>query len=363
MKKILYYISLLIAIAFVAQSCKEDSDQVQERSELKLDASAESIVLDKNNQQENVLTFSWNKATDIGSEYTFSYLFQIDIADNNFATATDYVTLDENGSCSFTAGQLYDLIVEKWGMTAGEPVYIEARVAAKVNGPKFVYPEIAETKVQITTFVLESQPLYMLGTATAAGMDSAKAVQMTEVSNGRLYEWNGKLNVGNLKFITTLGSMLPSYNKGEDNFSLVKRTDDSEPDDCFEINDAGTYYISLSLKNMTVNIQQSKYDNIYIVGDGCDAGWDFNTTMVQDKNNLNIFTYQGNLKAGELKFITGAHWEDPTFRPFVADAPIENGKVQLITDPDLKWRVTSDKVGKYLITLDTDALEIKFEKQ
>ena len=361
-----YYILSLLAISFLLQACNSDTPQVQERNELKLTASTETIVLDKDKQEDTVLTFSWNKATDIGSEYTFSYLFQIDIADNNFATATDYVTLGENESFSFTAGQLYDLIVEKWGMTAGEPVYIEARVAAKVNGPYFVYPEVAETKVQITTFVLESQPLYMLGTATDAGMDPANAIQMTELSNGRLYEWKGKLNVGNFKFITTLDSMLPSYNRGEDDYSLVKRTEEGQPDDYFDVKEAGTYYISLSLKDMTVNYQLSKYDNLYIVGDATDAGWDFKITMVQDKQNLNIFTYQGNLKEGELKIITGSKWEDPTFRPLVADGTIESGKVQLTSnppDPDLKWKVTSDKVGKYLITLDTEALEIKFEKQ
>ena len=364
--KIRYHLLLLLIIGFWGQACDSDTPQTPERNELKLTASTEIVVLEGDNSEELVLTFSWNRAANIGNEYTFSYLFQIDIADNNFATATDYVILAENGSYSFTASQLYDLIVEKWGMTAGQPVYIEARVAAKVDGPKFVYPEIAMTKVQVTTFVLESKPLYMIGTATDAGMDPSKAIPMTELSNGRLYDWKGKLKAGNLKFISILGSMLPSYNKDEDNNSLTERTDESEPDEYFEIKEAGTYYIQVSLKDMTVIYQQSKYDALYIVGDACDGGWNFNTTMQQDKNNLNIFTYSGNLKEGELKIIAGTRWEDPTFRPFVADAPIENGKVQLTSnppDPDLKWRVTSDKTGRYLITLDIDAMQIKFEKQ
>lgn len=366
--KMKYHLFLFLIIGFLLQACNDDTSQVvPERNELKLTASAETIVLDKDKEAETVLTFSWNKATDIGSEYTFSYLFQIDIADNNFATATDYVVLAENESYSFTAGQLYDFIVEEWGMTAGQPVYIEARVAAKVDGPKFVYPEIAMTKVLITTFIPDSKPLYMLGTATTAGMDPLKAILMTEVSNGRLYEWNGKLEAGSLKFITTLGSMLPSYNRGEDNLSLVERTDENEPDDYFEIKEAGSYYIKLSLKNKTVSFQQSKFEALYIVGDGCDAGWSFNTRMEQDKVNLNIFTYLGDLKTGgesAFKIIAGTNWEDPTFRPLVADAPIENGKVQLTTTgADLKWKVTTDKAGKYLVTLDVDELEITFEKQ
>ena len=364
--KMKYNLLLFLIIGFLMPSCKSDSSQTPERNQLNLNVSADAVVLNKDKQDEIALTFSWNKATDIGSEYTFSYLFQIDIADNNFATATDYVTLGENGTYSFTAGQLYDLIVEKWGMTAGQPVYIEARVAARVDGPKFVYPEIATARVEVTTFVLDSKPLYLLGTATDAGLDPSKAILMNEISNGRLYEWDGQLQAGNFKFISVLGSMLPSYNKGASDSTLLLRADESEPDEYFEIKEAGKYYINLSLRNMTISCQQSKYDALYLVGDGCDAGWAFNITMVQDKTNMNIFTYLGNLGAGEIKIIAGTHWEDPTFRPFEADAPIDDGEVQLTSnppDPDLKWMVTSDRAGRYLITLDVDAMQIKFEKQ
>ena len=362
-----YNLLLLLIIGFWLQACNNDTSQMPVRNELKLTASEKAIVLDKEKADEIALTFSWNKATDIGDEYSFSYLFQIDIADNDFATATEYVVLGENESFSFTAMELYDLILEDWRMEAGKPIEIEARVAARVEGPKFVYPEIAKTRVEVTTFTLDSRPIYMVGSATNAGTNPALAIPMTEISNGRLYEWQGKLNVGNLKFTTSLESLFPSYNfagdLGEHKFSITECIDENGLDEYFEITQAGSYYITLSFRKMTTVFQQLKYENIFVVGDGCDAGWDFKITMTQNKTNFSLYTYEGNMKEGELKFITGSRWEDPTFRPLTANAPIESGPVQLISEPDLKWKITSDKTGKYLITLDVDELYIKFEKQ
>lgn len=159
--KTIYHIlfSLLFVLAFVG--CDDDDDKVIERNQLKLTASAQSATLTPDATDDEIISFSWNEATSLGADYTFSYLFQIDIADNNFQSATDVRTFGPNESISYSSTELYDLIVEKWGKTAGEAVYVEARVAAKVEGPKFKYPEIATTKVQITTYKPTSQPLYI----------------------------------------------------------------------------------------------------------------------------------------------------------------------------------------------------------
>jgi len=149
---------------------------------------------------------------------------------------------------------------------------------------------------------------------------------------------------------------------------LVKRTDESEPDNYFEITEPGKYFIRLSLKNMTVNYQMSKFDVLYIVGNGCDAGWThpFTTPMEQNKDSLHLFTYLGDLKVdneSEIKIVAGTDWSHPTFRPLTNGAPIENGPVVLTTSPDDKWKVTASTAGRYLITLDVNAMEAKFEKQ
>lgn len=362
--KVKYHILFLLLTGLFAQACNTNEPKEPERNDLKITASAESIVLDGDNISEKALTFSWNKATSLGDEYTFSYLFQVDIADNDFATATDYVTLGEDGSYSFTNAELYDLIVEKWGQVAGAQIAIEARIAAKVDGPKFVYPEIATTRVYVTTYIPDSQPLYLIGTATEAGLDPTKGIKMNERSNGNIYDWSGSLQPGNFKFITRLGHLYPAYEKGATANTIVEREEEGSGASYFEITEAGTYYIYLSMKDMSVTYQRSKYDVIYIVGDGCDAGWEFTKTLEQDPVNLNIYTYQGALKAGELKFIVGDKWEDPTFRPMVENGSIQSDAVQLTEGgADLKWKIMSEEAGDYLITLDVDAMKINFEKQ
>ena len=184
--KTIYHIlfSLLFVLAFVG--CDDDDDKVIERNQLKLTASAQSVTLTPDATDDEIISFSWNEATSLGADYTFSYLFQIDIADNNFQSATDVRTFGPNESISYSSAELYDLIVEKWGKTAGEAVYVEARVAAKVEGPKFKYPEIATTKVQITTYKPTSQPLYITGTATTGGTDLNAAGMNTIV--GYVYD-------------------------------------------------------------------------------------------------------------------------------------------------------------------------------
>ena len=362
-----YHILLVLLSALLVVGCKDDDEAVPQRNELSLSVSAESLVLEENESEEDVLTFSWNKATSLGPDYTFSYLFQLDVANNDFKTATDPVVLGENGSIGFTSSELYNLIVEKWNKTAGEPVLLEARVAAKVDGPKFQYPEIATAKVTVTTFVPRSLSLYIMGSATPGGIDPAEAEKMTELSNGRLYNWKGQLKKGSFKFITTLGSLLPSYNKGEGENELVKRESENDPDNCFEISEAGAYYIYLSLKDMNVSYKKILYENMYLVGDATAAGWELSglISMTPDNINPNVFVYQGALKEGTMKILTQREWNVPTFKPLEQDGSITEETVQVTPGetPDYKWKVTADQAGLYKITLDTEKMTIKFEKQ
>ena len=345
--KTIYHIlfSLLFVLAFVG--CDDDDDKVIERNQLKLTASAQSATLTPDATDDKIISFSWNEATSLGADYTFSYLFQIDIADNNFQSATDVRTFGPNESISYSSAELYDLIVEKWGKTAGEAVYVEARVAAKVEGPKFKYPEIATTKVQITTYKPTSQPLYITGTATTGGTDLNAAEKITELSNGRLYNWRGQLKQGG--------------------FSVVKRTSETEADDLFQINEAGLYYIYLSLKDMTISYKKLLYENLYLVGNATAAGWDIEKiiAMTPDNLNPNIFTYQGALQEGELKILAQRKFDGTTFKPLVENGSIESTDVQVTPgeQPDYKWKITAEQAGLYKITLDTEKMEIKFEKQ
>ncbi len=361
------YKLLICCLALSFWGCDNNDDEAPVRDQLKLTPSAEKIILDQSKPDEEVLTFTWTKATEIGPEYTFMYIFRLDKAGDDFETAIEPIIAEDGTySVSFTTEQLYTYIVDKWGGIAGQETTIEGRICAKVIGPKFEYPEIAIQQVVVQTYILQSVPLYMLGSATDAGMDMSKAIKLNEVSNGRVYNWKGTLKRGEYKFIYSLESMLPSLNKGAEDSLLVKRTTDAEPDNYFRVNTEGTYSISLSLKEMKIWVKPVKYQNLYLVGDATSAGWstDNAVVMTSDAANPAIFTVLTSLKQGEMKILTEKRWEGATFRPMVADGSITSTDTQVyVGDPDLKWKITADQAGTYRITLDTEKNKIHFVKQ
>lgn len=367
MKAINYIPLLLASLCLPMASCDNDDDKTPERNQLVLTASDDDVVLTETDDNTPVLTFSWNTATSLGSDYSFTYLFQVDVADNEFATATDVVVGEANGSVSYSASELYNLIVEKWGRTAGQPVRIEARVAAKVDGPYFKYPEIATTITTVTTYLPQSKPLFITGTATEGGTDLNEATQMEELSNGRIYTYRGKLVPGTFKFITEPGSELPSYNRGDDNRTLVYRTDASQPDNLFEAFEEGTYSIYVSLADMSVSYAKVLYEHLYIIGNATVGEWDTSKApeFEADKVNPNIFTYTGPLIAGEMKILAQRDFGGTTIKPLVPDANINSDTEIQITpgeQPDYKWKITTEQEGTYRITLDLESMTINFEK-
>ena len=364
------YSFLLALAALFLVGCQQGENIEPERNDLKLWGPEEILVLDEEKLDDEVLSFEWSAATPIGSDYTFTYLFQLDIANNDFATATNAVAIAEGvHSVKFKTSELYDYIVEKWGGAAGQISAIEGRVVAKVNGPKFMYPEIAATTVSVRTYLPESQALYLLGTATDAGLDPMRALAMNEISNGRIYTWSGNLKQGNYKFITQLGSMLPSLNRGEQDSLLVARETELEPDDYFTVNQPGLYYIYLSKKDMKIKTSMMKYQNVYLIGNATTAEWNIDNPIAMTPNPITpaIFTVQTTLKEGELKMPTERSWDAPTFRPMQANGSITDTNTQVTSaadgDADLKWLITADQVGTYTITLDTENNKISFVKQ
>ena len=72
------------------------------------------------------------------------------------------------------------------------------------------------------------------------------------------FTWNGRLNKGELKFITTLGQFTPSYNKGIDDTKLYYReSDEDEYDEKFTIEEAGNYEIKLNVLTGVISIRKT----------------------------------------------------------------------------------------------------------
>ena len=119
------------------------------------------------------------------------------------------------------------------------------------------------------------------------------------------------------------------------------------------------------------------YEQLWIIGSATDAGWDIANAVPMTKKNEWEQTWQGNLKAGELKFTCdcSTDWfgawflaetvnKVPTGEPehmiFIdkaSDAVAATG----IKELDQKWIITDDTAGYYTITLNqqTEMVTIK----
>lgn len=102
---------------------------------------------------------------------------------------------------------------------------------------------------------------------------------------------------------------------------------------------------------------------VYMVGDATPAGWDINSPTAMVKNG-DIFTYEGPLAVGEMKFPVEFRWDGPTYMAEEAGTDITAGG-EFVTvlspngDPDNKFKVTA--AGNYKLTLDTKNLKLKVE--
>ncbi|MCD7930838.1 MAG: hypothetical protein LUH15_05470 [Tannerellaceae bacterium] len=92
--KTYYKLFILFLSVFCGISCSDDDDKG--RADLTLDIEAvssffrnDTIILDANQLQAEALTINWEKATDLGVDFSIDYIFRLDIGYNDFASSTD----------------------------------------------------------------------------------------------------------------------------------------------------------------------------------------------------------------------------------------------------------------------------------
>src|SRR6185312_12411683 len=68
-----------------------------------------------------------------------------------------------------------------------------------------------------------------------------------------IFHYQGTLTPGHFKFITTLDSLLPSYDEGADSTKLILRQSAGAPDNQFVISNASVYTISVNLISLTIS--------------------------------------------------------------------------------------------------------------
>ncbi len=104
--------------------------------------------------------------------------------------------------------------------------------------------------------------------------------------------------------------------------------------------------------NLTVTtFADVPYSKLWLMGDATPGGWGLSTLtpMVQSSADPFIFSYTGNLVAGDFKIATAADYNAPFYRPTTNHPALTATTVMLSTSPDNKWGITDQ--GQYTITL------------
>lgn len=260
------------------------------------------------------------------------------------------------------------------------------------NDIKFMIDKPGTYRITINTSTLdvvidpieveEPEPeLYLIGDATDGGWGITDATPMTYIKASSTFEWEGTLKGGPIRFVcqNTSGDFWPGYAKdmsAEGNKMVYYPTEPTpDKDKSFDITLPGTYKITANTSTLEVvitpiDVEDPLYENVWMIGDATPIsgnGWSL-PDMIKMTPNGNVFTWTGDLKAGEIKFPLDGPTQN--FSGTFVYATKANADITTDTDidihedePDNKWKLTDGQAGTYTITINFNTNKISFEKQ
>jgi starch-binding outer membrane protein SusE/F len=361
----LWFLLAFVSLGFF--SCKKELEQkVQPDDVLRLSAAAADLVLLQKNGNNTALDLTWTTGSNGGANTSIAYTLELDKKGAGFSSPHTIYLGKGVYNQKFTARELNDLVLQKFGFQPGATGELEARVTATVAkeaaGPQ-VSPVLSLT---VKPYFEVSSTLYLIGEAAPNGWDNSKAAPLTPgVTDPTQFTYQGALKKGSFKFITKLGEFLPSYNKRDSN--LFYRTDFGQPDDQFTIDEAGVYKIVVNLADLTISVEKQAgpaHARLWIMGDATPKGWDINNPaeMQADPSDPFVFTYSEVLKAGEFKIpVSTGNFATDYYMPLTNNPDLTNMGVRLVAggNPDYKWKITTP--GAYKITLNIRDMTISIK--
>ncbi len=233
------------------------------------------------------------------------------------------------------------------------------------------------------------EELYFIGNPTGWGFEkmTRDALDPYLFRYGRLMDKGGEF-----KFGTTSGSWENMYKATTANApytdTKMEFMKGFDPDNKWFIKDnevGKAYKICVDIRDGKERMMMREftpYPMIYLVGSAAPSGWDLGnaTAMTVDATNPFVFTWKGNLVAGELKLSCDkqSDWNGAWFMPTTSNAQPTGKPEQMlfvnksddtftaqyldinVGDIDQKWNITAS--GGYTITLNQLTEQITIEK-
>jgi len=366
MKKYIKTAIFCLIILLASTSCTESYMELNKgETALALSVDSTDVTLDISNPSKAAMTFTWTSGTNGGTNCAINYIFQIDLAGDNFAGGISKELGKNVYTLEYTNEELNNLLRDSFNVIDNATAELEARIIAIPANESVAKQTTEALALTVKTYKPVSSTLYLIGDATPGGWSLDKATNMNAISDeAGGFTWTGNMYAGSYKFVTTTGGFLPSYNKDGSSTEdkLIYRENDSDPDVQFTIATAGSYCVTVNLIDLTITVVAKsgpKYSAIYFVGSFTD--WNF-VAMRKDPVNSFIFRYGAVLNwnnGGEFKFGTqNGSWSN-MYHPTIASAPYTHTAVTQDETNDNKWLIPEADCGKaYKIALDiTDGAE------
>jgi starch-binding outer membrane protein SusE/F len=315
MKTIINKICALSLLSLVFFACEKDEERivVQAGTAPVLTASESTLVLVKDNEAEDAITFSWS-ASDFGYPAAVSYFLEVDEAGNNFANAVS-ADLGSGSSSTFTVQQFNSLLnqLEASPGTAGN---FEIRVRAQVS-PNVPAVFSNALPLNATPYLdVDFATLYMVGNATQNGWDNAPGrvtPMFPSETAADTYTYTGFFNEGMLKFVQFPGQWAPQWGQSGPGVLAYRPTESVADPAPLDIPAAGYYTITIDVANLTYTLvpfaesAAASYSSIGIIG----VFNDWATIVPMEKNTFSPHIWTLNHTFGsdtKMKFRIAQDW-------------------------------------------------------
>lgn len=260
--KFLYKIFSLLFVVISLNACDneiKDIPKVEEK--LELTASSDSISLDLDNPREVVITFNWTEARKTSGENLVFYTTKLDVVGNNFSTSTAIINSEEDGvfSRSFTSEQLYNWMVERWGLPLTKPFQLEFRVIAQwEGGTVFEAPEVRTVTVNVAA-LKEEIPMPEKVTLSGSALNDAVVEVSKTIENENKYAALVNLQAGELIIpLVTTGDkqyyLNPKDGEGTLQDGEAEPVEQQDKRVAWNITTPGEYRVVVDFENSSVTI-------------------------------------------------------------------------------------------------------------
>lgn len=357
--------------AIVLLGCEKTPEDEPRDERLVLTMTQDTVACNARMGGQTAMMLTWTAGTNHGTGSAIAYTIDMDRADSAFASAVSFEigkTMDRTFALSHRQlADTLDLYFPDLQPDLYEPFELRVRAKVLMTGEEQVSPAVP---FQLVRYETDTTHLYIVGDAAPNGWDKDHASMMQwDMSSKTACTWTGSLRKGEFKLLTTTEDWLPCYVRDTiDETHMIYRADEADyPDIKWEISKAGKYTITADTKTREILISYlggEAYTHLYMIGDATPGGWSWDNLTELTHAATDLFTYEGPLLAGQIKFPTEikSDWSgEMLYAPEPDCAPSALGTFDAhIGDPDNKWLIPS--AGNWSISVNMKDTTISFVK-